>query len=87
MDEDKEEKHEEVEVIEKGHSRFIGVSWNKPSNKWKAQSKVQGKQVHIWHYDIEEDTARAYQDYVEQVPFRHAQFQPLRSELSPGGRV
>ena len=65
MDEDKEEKHEEVEVIEKGHSRFIGVSWNKPSNKWKAQSKVQGKQVHIWHYDIEEDTARAYQDYVE----------------------
>jgi hypothetical protein len=71
MDEEEEEKEEEEEVIGQGRrdlsSRFKGVSRDKRSNKWKAQSqgRDQGKKVHIGSYDNEEDAARAYQDYVE----------------------
>mmetsp|Transcript_35750 Transcript_35750/g.57475 ORF Transcript_35750/g.57475 Transcript_35750/m.57475 type:complete len:527 (-) Transcript_35750:423-2003(-) len=41
------------------------VHWDKRVNKWRARGTVQGKHVHIGCYDIEEDAAHAYQDYVE----------------------
>ena len=69
MEEDEEEKQEEVEVIDQGHrnlsSRFKGVSWDKRYNKWRARGTAHGKDVHIGYYDNEEDAARAYQGYVE----------------------
>jgi len=69
MDEEEVEKEEEVEVIGQGRrdlsSRLKGVSWDTRSNKWRARSRDQGKQLHIGYYDNEEDAARAYQGYVE----------------------
>jgi hypothetical protein len=63
------EEHEKEEVIRQGHrnssSRLKGVTRDKQQNKWKAQGRAHGKQVHIGCYDNEEDAARAYHDYVE----------------------
>jgi hypothetical protein len=54
-------------VLRRGQSsRFKGVSWRKDAKKWEARcwNKAQKKYVHIGHFAIEEDVARAYQNHV-----------------------
>ena len=46
-------------------SKHRGVSWNIKAKKWRAQKKVQGKQVYLGFYTDEEDAARAVAAYVE----------------------
>jgi hypothetical protein len=65
-----EEEVEKEEVIRQGQhrdssSRLKGVTQDKRRNKWKAQGRAHGKQVHIGYYKIKEDAARAYHDYAE----------------------
>ena len=45
-------------------SQFIGVRWNARANKWIAEARVDYKSYHIGSYDIEEDAARARDDWV-----------------------
>ena len=45
-------------------SRFIGVSWDARSGKWKAYVKVGNKSTNIGSYDDEEVAAREYNEYV-----------------------
>jgi len=41
-------------------SRFKGVSWYKPLNKWRARIHIDGKGKHLGLFDSEEDAAAAY---------------------------
>ena len=40
-------------------SGIIGVVWYKTSNKWRAQIKVEGKQIHIGYFSDIADAAKA----------------------------
>jgi hypothetical protein len=42
-------------------SGFKGVSWNKQSNKWKAQICISGKHKHLGSFDTPEEASIAYQ--------------------------
>ena len=77
-----EEADEEAdEEMDQSHrnlsSRTKGVWWNKRKNKWMAQGRAHGKQIHIGYYDNKEDAARASQDYVE-----HGTLPALKRRLS-----
>jgi hypothetical protein len=41
-------------------SKYLGVSWNKKSNKWRAEIRVDGKDYYLGLFTVEEDAARAY---------------------------
>jgi hypothetical protein len=43
-----------------GTSRFKGVSWHKKSNKWQALIGVNGKVIHLGHFDDEIEAAKKY---------------------------
>lgn len=44
----------------KGQSRFKGVVWYKPLNKWKAQLTKQGKCHYLGYFSLEKEAALAY---------------------------
>ena len=44
-------------------SKYVGVVWNKETNKWKAYITINGKRKHLGYYDNEEDAALAYDDH------------------------
>jgi hypothetical protein len=46
--------------IREGASKYVGVSFNKPMNKWQAQIKIDGKNRHIGYNDSEEEAAADY---------------------------
>ena len=41
-------------------SGYKGVSWNKQHNAWIAYHHVNGRQVYLGYYDVEENAAKAY---------------------------
>lgn len=41
-------------------SKYVGVSWYKPSNKWEAKIKIDGNNKHLGIFTDEEAAARAY---------------------------
>ena len=46
-------------------SKYIGVSLDKPSNKWRAQIKINGKCKFLGRFDNEEEAAQVYQNALE----------------------
>jgi hypothetical protein len=42
-------------------SKFIGVSWDKNMNKWKSALRFNGRVIHLGHFELEIDAAKAYQ--------------------------
>ena len=44
----------------RGKSRFKGVHWFKPLQKWRAQIIVNYRQITLGTFVVEEDAARAY---------------------------
>ncbi len=44
----------------RGSSRFKGVRFYPPTNRWKARLQVGGKRLDLGYHLIEEDAARAY---------------------------
>ena len=52
-------------------SKYVGVSWEKPRNKWRAQIFINGKHKHLGYFDTEEDAAIAYDQTVRKY------FQPI----------
>lgn len=38
-----------------------GYTWNKLANKWRAQIKINGQQIHLGYFDDEADASNAYQ--------------------------
>jgi hypothetical protein len=48
----------------KGYSsQFVGVSWVKVKNMWRADRKINGKCTYLGYYAKEEDAARAYLEH------------------------
>ncbi len=47
-----------------GKSKFRGVCFNKPTNKWKAQITIDRKQKYLGLYTSEIDAAKAYNDFI-----------------------
>eukprot|EP00984_Skeletonema_dohrnii_P005962 scaffold2114_cov142-Skeletonema_dohrnii-CCMP3373.AAC.2 len=46
--------------IREGASKYVGVSFNKPTKKWLAQISIDGKNRHIGYYENEEESAVDY---------------------------
>lgn len=45
-------------------SKYIGVSWNKNSNKWNCKGRIRGKQHYIGSFIDEEEAGLAYQKFI-----------------------
>ena len=43
-----------------GTSKYTGVSWDKPSNKWRASIRIDGKIKYLGLFDDEQEAALAY---------------------------
>ena len=41
-------------------SKYLGVSWSKQNNKWRADIKINNKNKYLGYFDIEEDAFAAY---------------------------
>ena len=52
-------------------SGFKGVSWKKSHRKWCAQMRINGKSIHIGHFDTPEDAAKAHDELVSKL---HGEF-------------
>lgn len=48
-------------------SKYVGVTWHKKLNKWKAQINVNGKVKHIGYYIKEKEAAQAYQKELTKI--------------------
>ena len=66
-------------------SRFLGVSWSKPSEKWRVEIKIGGKRVYLGSYQSEIEAAIAREEYIKERPdlcarsnFNHPQNQEPR---------
>ena len=48
-------------------SKFIGVSWFKRDNKWKASIYINGKLIHLGYFDTEEEASKAYNNKLKEI--------------------
>ena len=48
----------------KNKSGFRGVCWDKKRNKWRANIKIMGKQIHLGRFPTPKLAAQAYNDFV-----------------------
>ena len=51
----------------KSSSKYVGVSWGKKENKWRAQAQVNKVQYHLGFYDCEKQARKAYLNFIEQL--------------------
>ena len=53
-------------VKSRGKSKYLGVSWDKGHNKFKAQIRINGKQIHIGRYKTENEAHEVFkQKFIE----------------------
>ena len=50
-----------------GSSKYPGVSWDKPCNKWRAQIVVNKKKKWLGNFDIELEASKVYNDAVNRL--------------------
>jgi alkyl hydroperoxide reductase subunit AhpF len=50
-----------------GTSKYVGVSWSKQNKKWKAQIRIDGKQIYIGHFTNDIDASQAYQKKLKEI--------------------
>lgn len=51
----------------RGTSRYKGVAWYKPYDKWHASIGIEGTQKHIGYYTSEEEAAHAYDEVAQKI--------------------
>ena len=44
------------------HSRYVGVTWHRQDQKWQAAIKIDGRSIHLGHFENEDDAARKYDE-------------------------
>lgn len=47
-------------------SKYTGVAWYKPTNKWRSQINIDGKNINIGYFHSEIEAAKSYQDKLKQ---------------------
>lgn len=62
-------------------SQYKGVSWRKQCQKWSAQIKVDGKQIHLGLFNEEVEAARAYDQAAREL---HGEFARLNFQEEEG---
>ncbi len=48
-------------------SKYVGVSWHKPLNKWRASIKINRKSYHLGYFHKEIEASEAYQRRLKQL--------------------
>jgi hypothetical protein len=51
----------------KSTSKYVGVTWNKPSKKWLARIRINGKLKHLGCFTDELEASLAYQEELKKV--------------------
>lgn len=51
----------------RGSSKYLGVNWNKASNKWVARISIDGKRKFLGYFDDEEEAHKAYLEKYNEV--------------------
>lgn len=51
----------------KSSSKYVGVCWHKPYNKWKSRIAINGKRKHLGYFDNELDASNAYQKELKKI--------------------
>ena len=51
----------------KGSSKYVGVSWNKSSNKWQSSIYVNGKYKYLGIYKSEQKASQVYQNALKNI--------------------
>ena len=51
----------------KGSSKYVGVSWNKSSNKWQSSIYVNGKYKYLGIYKNEQKASQVYQNALKNI--------------------
>lgn len=46
-------------------SKYVGVHFHKPNNKWQARIYVNGKRISLGYFEKEDDAGIAYQNYLK----------------------
>lgn len=49
----------------RGTSKFVGVHWSTPRQRWAASIQVNGHSKFLGHFFVEEEAAKAYTDFIE----------------------
>lgn len=57
---------------QRGSSQYKGVSWYKPSSKWRAYANINKHKVTIGYFDDEKEAARAYDEVAQREYGEHA---------------
>ena len=52
-------------------SQYLGVSWDKKYNKWKAECRINLKSNYLGCFDDEKDAGKAYNDFVIKSNLQH----------------
>ena len=58
---------ENISKDKKGSSKYTGVYWYKPRNKWCAKITINGKKIYLGLFINEEDANLAYQNKLKQI--------------------
>lgn len=56
-----------TEPVNRGRSKFIGVSWYTNYSKWRATAIVNGRQIHVGYFSSEIEAASARRKYLEET--------------------
>jgi len=59
------ENHQNRVANSNSTSKYIGVSWRLPTNKWMAQIQVNGKVNYLGYFDTPELASKAYEDFAK----------------------
>ena len=71
-------------VVKTTSSKFRGVSWFKPTQKWRAQITIDGKRTYLGHFNYEETAARKYDEHAARlgrplnVPSSESRAEPIQ---------
>ena len=56
-----------IKDTKRGSSKYVGVSWHKNINKWRAGIYIKGKIKHLGYFTDEKEAAQAYKNELKKI--------------------